>query len=356
MGEALRTGEHNDLTDVAGVAVGHHHKQGLGWMTGTTVVIPPPGTVGSVDVRGGGPATRETDALAPDTMVQDVDAICLSGGSAFGLDAAGGVMAHLAEIGRGFPVGPDAGQVVPIVPAAALFDLGTFGSFDLRPDAEFGRRAAAVARTVPVPQGNVGAGTGATAGVLKGGVGSASVVSTDGVTVAALVALNPAGSPVDPSSGRLWAADRLLAGEFEGLHDPSPVEVEAYREALLGAGRAPFNTTLVVVATDAGLTKPECHRLAIAGQDGLARAIDPIHAYVDGDVVFALATGDRELPTAAESGPPRPAGGRLLSLLGLGALAADAVSRAVVHATLATETVGTHRSYKDMFPSAFPAN
>lgn len=321
-------------------------------MTGTTVVIAPPGTVGSVDVRGGGPATRETDALAPDTMVQEVDAICLSGGSAFGLDAAGGVMAHLVEIGRGFPVGPEAGQVVPIVAAAALFDLGTFGRFDLRPDAAFGRRAAEVARPVPVPQGNVGAGTGATAGLLKGAVGSASVVSAAGVTVAALVALNPAGSPVDPATGRLWAADRLLPGEVEGLLSPSPAEVDAYRRRLAETGRAPFNTTLVVVATDAALTKPECRRLAIAGQDGLARAIDPIHAYVDGDVVFALATGTTELPGGSGAGGPRPSGDRLMPLVGLGALAADVVARAVVHATLAAESVGSHLGYLDMFPSA----
>lgn len=353
MGDGPRPGARNDLTDVTGLAVGHHHRRGRGWLTGTTVVIPPPGTVGSVDVRGGGPATRETDALAPDTLVQEVDAICLSGGSAFGLDAASGVMAHLAERGRGYRVAPEPGRVVPIVGAAALFDLGVGGRFEARPDVEFGRKAADAARPRRFAQGNVGAGTGATAGVLKGGLGSASVLaSPDGPTVAALVAVNPAGSPVDPASGRLWAADRLLPGEVDRLRTPSRVDVRAHLEARAAAAPAAFNTTLAVVATDARLTKAECRRLAVAGHDGLARAIDPIHGYVDGDVVFALATGTHELPLGADDGPPRPAGDRLLALSVLGALAADAVARAVVHATLSAETAAGRLSYLDAFPSA----
>jgi L-aminopeptidase/D-esterase-like protein len=350
----VRPGARNDLTDVAGIAVGHHHRLGRGWLTGTTVVRTPPGTVGSVDVRGGGPATRETDALAPDTLVQEVDAVCLSGGSAYGLDAASGVMSVLADADRGFRVGEGAGRVVPIVPAAALFDLGVGGRFDLRPDASFGRRAAEAARPRRFAQGNVGAGAGATAGVLKGGLGSASVVSEPvGATVAALVALNPAGSPVDAATGRLWAADRLLPGEVPSMRRPSRADVAAYRAAVDAARRAPFNTTLVVVATDALLTKTECHRLAVAGHDGLARAVDPIHGYVDGDVVFALASGSAELPAGVEHGPPRPAGERLAALSALGAMAADAVARAAVHATLAATSIADRPSYRDAFPSAF---
>jgi L-aminopeptidase/D-esterase-like protein len=349
----MRPGPRNDLTDVAGIAVGHHHRRGRGWLTGTTVVRTPRGTVGSVDVRGGGPATRETDALAPDTLVQEVDAICLSGGSAFGLDAASGVMDVLADEDRGFRVGTEPGRVVPIVPAAALFDLGIGGAFDHRPDASFGKRAAESARPRAVALGNVGAGTGATAGVLKGGLGSASVVTAaGGHTVAAIVALNPAGSPVDPTTGRLWAADRLLPGDAPRLRTPSRSEVAAHRAAREAARKAPFNTSLVVVATDALLTKAECHRLAVAGHDGLARAIDPIHGYVDGDVVFALATGERDLPAGVEHGPPRPAGDRLVELSALGAMAADAVARAVVRATLAAETAAGRPSYRDAFPSA----
>ncbi|MBX3313786.1 MAG: P1 family peptidase [Actinobacteria bacterium] len=351
--EGVRPGPRNDLTDVAGIAVGHHHRRGRGWLTGTTVVRTPLGTVGSVDVRGGGPATRETDALAPDTLVQDVDAICLSGGSAYGLDAASGVMAVLAEAERGFRVGAEPGRVVPIVPAAALFDLGVGGRFDLRPDASFGRRAAEAARPRTFALGNVGAGAGATAGVLKGGLGAASAVADGhGCTVAALVALNPAGSPVDPATGRLWAVDRLLPGDAPRLRTPLRSEVAAHRAARDEARRAPFNTSLVVVATDALLTKAECHRLAVAGHDGLARAVDPIHGYVDGDVVFALATGGRGLPAGVEHGPPRPAGDRLVELSGLGAMAADVVARAVVRATLAAEAAAGRPSYRDAFPSA----
>lgn len=355
MSDAARPGARNDITDVAGIAVGHHHRRGLGWMTGTTVVVAPVGTVGSVDVRGGGPATRETDALAPDTLVQEVDAVCLSGGSAYGLDAASGVVAYLAEAGRGFRVGPEPEHVVPIVPAAALFDLGVCGRFPQQPTFEFGRRAATVARSRSVPQGNVGAGTGATAGTLKGGLGSASVLGPDGVTVAALVAVNPAGSPVNPADGTLWAADRLLDGEVVGLRPPSRADVAAHRATLAAATASPFNTTLAVVATDAALTKSECHRLAVAGHDGLARAIDPIHGYVDGDVVFSLATGTVDLPAGVDDGPPRPAGERLVALSALGAAAADVVARAVVHATLSAVTVGRWLSYRDAFSSALPA-
>lgn len=347
-------GPRNDLTDVAGVAVGHHHRRSRGWRTGTTVVLPPPGTVGAVDVRGGGPATRDTDALAADSMVQHVDAVCLTGGSAYGLDAAGGVMQWLEERHRGFRVGLEPHQVVPIVGTAALFDLGAGGRFDHRPDAEFGARAAAAAKPRPVAQGSVGAGAGATAGLLQGGLGSASVIGASGATVAALVAVNAAGSPVAPATGDLWGARHGLADEFAGLRRPPRAEAAAYRARIAeqaAARGAPFNTTLAVVATDARLTKPECARLAASGHDGMARSLDPIHGYTDGDIVFGLATGAVTL--GGPDAPLVPAGARLGPLAELLALAADAVARAVVHATLAAEAGPVLPAYRDAFPGAF---
>lgn len=346
----MRPGRHNDLTDVAGVAVGHHQRRGRGWLTGTTVIVPPRGSVGGVDVRGGGPGTRETDLLQPVNMVSHVDAICLTGGSAYGLDAAGGVMAWLEQRQRGFQIGTEPGHVVPIVPAAVVFDLGAGGDFSKRPDAEFGRRAAAAAATRAVRQGSVGAGTGAHAAALKGGVGSASVVLDSDLTVAALVVLNSGGSPVDPATGELWATRHGLGDEFAHLRRPTRAEVAAFRDLKFGPPAA--NTTLAVIATDAELTKAECTRVAGAGHDGMARAISPIHTYTDGDVVFALATGARAVPEAPSDGFIRPAIARFTQLAPIIAAAADVVARAVVHATLAATSAGTMTSYTDQLPSA----
>jgi len=343
-------GRHNDLTDVAGVLVGHHQRTGKGWLTGTTVVLPPDGTVGGVDVRGGGPGTRETDPLHPLNMVSEVDAICLTGGSAYGLDAAGGVMSWLEERGRGFRIGRLPHHVVPIVPSAVVFDLGAGGVFTNRPTAEFGRRAAGAARAGPIRQGTVGAGTGAHAAALKGGIGSASVVTPNGITVAALVVLNSGGSPVDPASGRLWGARYGVGDEFSHLRRPVGREVTAFRR--LAFTPPTLNTTLAVVATDARLTKPECTRLAGAGHDGMARAISPIHTYTDGDVCFTLATGAHELPDDAPDSFIRPAMTRFAQLTTVIAAAADVVARAVVHATLAATSAGTMTSYRDLLPSA----
>src|SRR5512147_1171893 len=197
------------LTDVPGLRVGHATRSGDGWLTGTTVVLAPEGgAVAAVDVRGGGPGTKETDALDPRNVVQRVDAVVLTGGSAYGLDSASGVMAWLEEQGRGVPVGADPAHVVPVVPAACVFDLGRGGNFRARPDPATGRvaveAAAACAAGVPIPEGCVGAGTGAVAGRLKGGVGTASAVLDSGVTVAALVVVNAAGSVLDPETGLLY--------------------------------------------------------------------------------------------------------------------------------------------------------
>jgi L-aminopeptidase/D-esterase-like protein len=346
----VRPGPTNSLTDVTGLAVGHHHRIGERWLTGTTVVLSPPGTTGGIDVRGGGASISDTACLDPTAMVPHVDAICLSGGSAYGLAAADGVRAWLERRRTGFQVGPERHHVVPIVPAAVVFDLGAGGRFGNRPTPAFGRSAAAAAADGAVVAGSVGAGAGTHAGPLKGGVGSASAVLPTGVTVAALVVVNSAGSPVDPATGRLWGADRGLPGEF-ATRRPSAAEARAYRE--LPRGPRPLNTTLAVVATDAALTKPECTRLAGAAHDGMARAIDPIHQYVDGDVAFALATGGRQLQPA-EGPTTYQATDNRFALLGLlFAAAADAVARAIVHAVLAAEPAGPWVSYREQFPSAF---
>lgn len=353
----MKPGKHNDITDVGGVRVGHYQRTGRGWLTGTTVVLPPPGTVGAADVRGGGPGTREIDALDPVNMVARVDAVCLSGGSAYGLAAADGVVSWLAARNIGFPVGSEPHQVVPIVPAAVLFDLGAGGSFHNRPTAEFGRRAADAARSTPVALGTVGAGTGAHAERLKGGVGSASVVLPNGITVAALVVLNSSGNVFDTRTGELLGRSRGLGGEFDHVRIPRRAEVKAHRDNPLEL--QPLNTTLAVVATDAAMAKHECSRFAIAAQDGIARAIDPVHQYVDGDVAFALSTGEREVPIDnADDGTDTPGSvirtgsSRALALNTIFAAGADVVCRAITRAAISATSAGGLISYLDRFPSA----
>ncbi len=320
-------GPHNDLTDVGGVLVGHATRAEPGWLTGVTVVVPPPGTVGGVDVRGGGPGTRETDALDPRNLVTAVDAVVLSGGSAFGLAAADGVMSELYAAGRGWPVGGP-GQVVPIVPSAILFDLGRGGAFAHHPGSPEGRAAYLAASDAPVVQGNAGAGTGAKVGALKGGVGSASAVLDSGVTVGAVVALNAAGSPVD-ADGLPYAVRFGRGGEFGQLPTPTAEAAGAYwagvaaEQAALRPGMA---TTVAVVAADATLTKAQCAKLAGVCHDGLARAVSPVHTAFDGDTVFALATGTRPAPTE-------------IAVVELQAAAADCVTRAIGHALLAARSV-----------------
>ena len=335
-----RPGSTNSLVDVTGLAVGHHQRVEPGWATGTTVVLCPDGATAAVDVRGGGPGTRETDLLDPSHLVQQVHAVVLTGGSAFGLAAADGVVAWLDERGTGLPVGLEPGQVVPIVPGAVVFDVGV-GDWAHRPDAGFGRAACDAAGTGAVGQGSVGAGAGCRAGVLKGGVGSASVVLDDGPaagsTVAALVVVNPTGSVHDPRTGLPWGAEQAIGDELGPLRAPSADELAA--AGALAHPAVALNTTIGVVATDAGLSKPQCRRLATTGHDGMARAIRPAHTMLDGDTLFGLATGDG-------------AGVAVGVLDALGAAGADCVSRAVAHAVLAATTTAGVPAYRDVFPSA----
>ena len=295
-------GGQGKITDVPGIRVGQQQKSDGGSLTGVTVVLPPAGTVGSVDVRGGGPATFETDALDPTTLSQRVDAVVLTGGSAYGLVAARGAQRWCEENGRGLPV---PGGLVPIVPAAAIFDLGRGGDFFARPNEAMGYAATAAAAAEPeghdVERGNVGAGTGAVIGrgKYKGGVGTASTILGNGVVVGALAVVNALGLP--------------LGAAAEAAHGMEPAAPDS----------PPLNTTLVVVATNAVLSKADCKRTSSAAQAGLARALNPSHTLADGDTVFCLATGAVDLDLG--NGLPRP-----FDLITLQSAAADVVTEAIL--------------------------
>jgi L-aminopeptidase/D-esterase-like protein len=333
----------NAITDVPGVQVGQYERVGDGWATGSTVVLAPDGAAAAVDVRGGGPGTRETDLLDPSHLVQQVHAVLLTGGSAFGLAAADGVLNWLAERDRGFRIGTGPGEVVPIVPAAVLFDLRS-GAWRCRPDASFGSSACDDAGPV-VRTGSVGAGTGARAGRLKGGVGTASVRTRSGAIVGAVVAVNAAGSVIDPRTGLPWAFDHEVQGEF-GLRPPDPAEVADADAGDEELRLDRLNTTIGVIATDAPLDKAQCRRLAVCGHDGLARAVRPAHLMVDGDTLFALSTGTR----AGGSQPAAQDHGLLDELC---IAAADCVARAVVRGVVeATAVPGVGvPAYRDRYPS-----
>jgi L-aminopeptidase/D-esterase-like protein len=309
----------DSLTDVQGLLVGHFTETRR--PTGCTVVIAPDGAVAGVDVRGAAPGTRETDLLHPSNLVDKAHAVLLAGGSAWGLDAAAGVMRWLEEQGFGYQVPYG---LVPIVPAAVLFDLPV-GDWRIRPDAQAGYDACVQASRARPADGNVGAGAGALVGKLfgiaramKGGIGSASI-TLEGVTVGAIVAVNALGDVVDPATGRAIAGARTEDGRAL-LHT---------RDAIL-AGQLPnpllagTNTTLGVVATDAVLTKAQAHRLAQVAHDGLARAINPVHTMSDGDTVFSLGTG-------------RVA--HALGMMRLSTLAAEVTTRAVLRAVRAARSI-----------------
>jgi L-aminopeptidase/D-esterase-like protein len=335
------------ITAVDGILVGHHHRidahaaLGSGWATGSTVVLAPPGTTGAVDVRGGAPGSRETDLLDPANSVRHVDAVLLSGGSAYGLAAADGLMGWLEARGRGVQMD---GGVVPIVPGAVIFDLPV-GGWRCRPTAEYGALAAAAADT-RVRVGSVGAGAGARAGVLKGGVGTASVTLASGVTVGAIVVVNAAGDVVDPTTGLPWMSDLV---EAFGLRPPPPGQVAALAE--LHREKTPLNTTIAVVATDAALSPAGCRRVAVAAHDGLARSIRPCHTPIDGDTVFALATGALEV--APDPDTPVSMSPETGLVTRVCAAAADVLASAVVVGITAAESVAGIPTYRGMLPGAF---
>jgi len=339
-----QTGKLNAITDVPGIEVGHFEQR----HTGTTVVLIPKGAVGGVDVRGSAPGTRETDLLDPTNLVDKVDAVVLTGGSAYGLATAHGVMLWLEENKRGWNVG--GGNVVPIVPAAVLYDPGRFGrAFNDRPTEAFGRQAAQNASAGPVAMGNVGAGAGAIAGGLKGGLGTASTDLGNGVIVGAIVAVNAGGSTVNPATGEFYARFLEVGDEFGRLKAPF-ASLASGGELLAQAPSEPVkNTTIAVVATNVKLTKAQAKKIAEMAQDGLARAIRPAHTMFDGDTVFALGTGQLDLDTLKQQAAW---GFTPANVNRLGAAAADTLARAIVRAMLHAQTVGATPSYRDKFPGA----
>ena len=308
------------LTAVDGIKVGHHTLTAR--PTGCTVIVAEKGAVGGVDVRGSAPGTRETDLLDPVNTVQQVHAIVLTGGSAYGLATASGVMKYLEERQIGFPIG---GGVVPIVPAAVIFDLG-IGDFKVRPDDACGYAAAKSATTSPVEEGNVGAGAGATVGkmagrgrAMKGGLGSAHIALQDGTVIAALVVVNAVGDVIDPSTGRTVAGVRTADGS--GLVDVRTI-LRGPSDAR--AQQSIENTTIGVVATNARLTKAQAKKFAQMAHDGMARAIVPAHTSMDGDTIFSLATGTHEGNANIDR---------------IGALGAEAMSTAIVRAVRAAKGI-----------------
>lgn len=335
-------GPRNLITDVEGIKVGNVEDHDV--RTGVTVILPDERTVAGGDVRGGGPGTRETSLLDPSCLVDDVDAIVLSGGSSYGLDAAGGVENWLGARGRGFQMA-SAPVSLPIVPAAILFDVANGGNKEwgsTPPYHALGQKACEAA-DVDFRLGNAGAGLGAQAGSVKGGLGSASL-SSAGFQVGALMAVNSLGSTLVPGTKSFWAAPFELADEFGGM--PWPASLPAERHNILAgtkfASAAPVepasNTTIGVVAVNADLTPAECRRVAIMAHDGMARAIRPIHTPFDGDSIFVLATGRKKLGEAT----------RAFELACLGSWAADCVSRAIARGVYEAETVGNMTAYRDL--------
>jgi L-aminopeptidase/D-esterase-like protein len=323
----------NLLTDIAGVRVGHADDQALA--SGATAVIFDTPAVAAIDIRGGGPGIREGAVLDLENTVEQIHGIALAGGSAFGLEAGGGVQAWLAEHGRGFAIG---GALIPIVPGAICFDLlnggnKAWGRFAPYRDLGY---AAAKAASTDFALGSVGAGLGATTANFKGGIGSASAATAEGVNVAALAVVNAVGSVTVGDGPWFWAAPFEIGGEFGGRGLPASFTSDMLKMRIKGGTSATSmeNTTLAVVVTDAALTKPQARRLAMMAQTGFARAIYPVHAPLDGDVVFAAATGEKPIDPLA-------------GLTELGIVAANVVARAIAR--------GVHEATALPFPGALPA-
>jgi L-aminopeptidase/D-esterase-like protein len=335
---AMSRPDKNLLTDIAGIAVGHATDPALG--SGVTAIVFAEQAVASVQVLGGAPGVRDTALLQPEMTVERVDAILLSGGSAFGLDAAGGAQAALREAGRGFRIGD---LLVPLVPQAILFDLGNGGNKDwgvFSPYRDLGYAATKAAAPGDFALGSVGAGTGATTATVKGGLGSASAVTDRGHIVAAIVAVNALGAPTIGDGPHFWAAPYEVGKEFGGRGWPEQITASHLARRIKGSRGT--STTIGVIATDATLTKAQAQRLAIMAHDGLARAVLPAHAPLDGDTIFAAATGEKPLADP------------LRDLTALGHVAtlvmARAIARGVYHAR-ALPVVGAQPSWQDRFGS-----
>ena len=326
--------QHKGITDVSGIKVGHITLTER--PTGCTVIlVDGAGAMGGVSQRGAAPGTRETDLLDPLNTVETVNAIVLTGGSAYGISVADGVMRFLEEKKTGYPI---AGTVVPIVPTAVLMDLGFGGSSTIRPTADCGYRAATSASTGAVAEGNVGAGAGATVGkivgdrsrAMKAGLGTASVTLGNGLVVGAIVAVNAVGDVIDPTTGAIVAGVRTEDGKR--LADTRSI-LRSAQGAPAAGSRPGANTTIAVVATNARLTKAEANRMALMADDGLARAINPAHTTADGDTVFALATGSFQ---------PR------VDVTTIGSLAADVLAEAIVRAAVHATSSGGLPSARDL--------
>lgn len=327
-------GAHNDLTDVEGIMVGHYTDTVAA--SGVTVAICSEGAVTGVDVRGSAPGTRETDLLAPQNLVQHAQSVVLSGGSVFGLAAADGVVRWLAKKGFGFPL--DKGHVAPIVPAAVLYDLDRGSDFIPPVSATWGEKACRAATRHPVDNGTVGAGTGAWAGSIKGGIGSASFILESGITTAALVAVNSGGSVIDPATGRPWEIDLQIEGEF-GRQGKRSVLLPPQTET------APVqNTTIAIVATDATLKKSQAQKVAQMAHDGMARAIRPAHTMFDGDTIFCMATGRQELPET----PGFFSAPQAQSITDIGHATANCMARAIIRAILTAESMAGMTAFRDL--------
>jgi L-aminopeptidase/D-esterase-like protein len=332
-----RTGKRNLITDVAGISVGQAEDAAA--RTGVTVILAERAVLAAVDVRGGAPGTCETETLDPANLVGAVDAVTLSGGSVYGLGTAAGLVTWLGARGRGFRLRADVPSA-PIVPGAVIFDLANGGDKNWGENPPYRALAIAAAEHAGAEfmLGNAGAGLGATAGIHKGGTGSASVVTDEGFTLGAIVIVNSVGSPVIPGTNVFWAYPFEQNGEFGGARlQPGFRSVDAALPPdMKQIPRPGENTTIAVVATDADLSRTELKRLAIMAADGFARAIRPVHTPFDGDTVFALATGSRALPE------PRP-----FALMQLGNAAGDCLARAIARGVHEATTLGEHRNYRE---------
>jgi putative pantetheine hydrolase len=327
-------GQYNSVTDVDGILAGHYTD--VDAVCGVTVILCPQGAVAGVDVRGSAPGTRETDLLQPLNLVEQAQAVVLSGGSVFGLAASDGVVRWLAGNGFGFPL--DQGHVAPIVPAATLYDLGRGPEFTPPVTPEWGKKACEAATNGPLEQGSRGAGTGAVSGSIKGGLGSASFTLESGITVGAVVAVNSLGSVIDPNRGRPWEIGLEINDEF-GPGGRRTIELPP------PAPPAPAqNTTIGVVATDATLTKSQAQKIAQMSHDGMARAIRPAHTMFDGDTIFCLATGKKELPAT----PGFFTAPHAQAINEIGHAAADCMTRAIIHGILSAHSMAGMTAFNDL--------